>query len=215
MTTVKAIIFDLDGTLVDTLNDLTDANNYALEQLGFPGHSPQEYKLLVGAGSRELARKALPPDRVDLTDTLLEMILDRYKDHCLDKTKPYPGIRELLAELDSRDIRLAVLSNKPDALTKHIAIDIFGSDCFEIITGHLDGTPTKPDPTSVLGILEQMKLSHTDVLYVGDSAVDMATAIAAQLRAVGVSWGFRDRQELQDAGADHIIDRAAELLDLL
>ena len=129
--------------------------------------------------------------------------------------KPYPGIRELLAELDSRDIRLAVLSNKPDALTKYIAVDIFGSECFEIITGHLDGTPTKPDPTSVLGILEQMKLSHADVLYVGDSAVDMATAVAAQLRAVGVSWGFRDRQELQDAGADHIIDRASELLDLL
>ena len=215
MTTVKAVIFDLDGTLVDTLDDLTDANNYALKQLGFPGHAPQEYRMLIGAGSRELARKALPPDRADLTDTLLEMILDRYKDHCLDKTLPYPGIRELLSELSRRNIRLAVLSNKPDYLTKHIAIDIFGSDCFEIVRGHLDGTPTKPDPTSVLGILEEMELSRADVLYVGDSGTDMATATAAQLASVGVSWGFRDRQELQDTGAGHIIDRADELLDLL
>ncbi len=96
---VTAIVFDLDGTLVDTLDDLTDANNYALEQLGFPSHTPEEYRMLIGSGSRELARKALPPDRADLTDTLLKMILDRYKDHCLDKTQAYGGIRELLAEL--------------------------------------------------------------------------------------------------------------------
>lgn len=212
---IKAVVFDLDGTLVDTLDDLTDANNYALKQLGLPGHSPEQYKMFIGTGSRELCRKALPSDRADLTDTLLEMILDRYKDHCLDKTQPYQGIRELLAELNRRNIRLAVLSNKPDSLTKQIAIDIFGSLCFEIIRGHLDGTPTKPDPTAVLGILEQMELSPADVLYVGDSGTDMATAAAAQLLSVGVTWGFRDRQELQDTGAGHIIDRAAELLDLL
>ena len=213
--TVKAIGVDLDGTLVNTLDDLTDANNYALKQLGLPGHTPEQYKTFIGSGSRELCRKALPRDRADLTDTLLKMVLDRYKDHCLDKTQPYRGIRELLAELGRRNVRLAVLSNKPDSLTKQIAIDIFGSERFEIIRGHLDGTPTKPDPTAVLGILEQMELSPVDVLYVGDSGTDMATAAAAQLPSVGVAWGFRDRQELEDTGAGHIIDRAAELLDLL
>jgi phosphoglycolate phosphatase len=212
---VTAIVFDLDGTLVDTLDDLTDANNYALEQLGLPTHTPEEYRMFIGSGSRELCRKALPPNHVDLTDTLLEMILDRYKDHCLDKTVPYRGIRELLAELNRRNIRLAVLSNKPDSLTRHIAVEIFGTECFEIIRGHLDGTPTKPDPTSVLAILEEMKLSPNDVLYVGDSGTDMATAAAAQLASVGVTWGFRNRQELEDTGAGNIIDRAAELLDLL
>ena len=209
------MFFDLDGTLVDTLDDLTDANNYALAQLGFPGYSPEQYKIFIGSGSRELCRKALPPDRANLTDTLLKIILDRYKDHCLDKTKAYGGIRELLAELNRRNIRLAVLSNKPDSLTRHIAIEIFGSECFEIIRGHLDGTPTKPDPTSVLAILEEMQLSPADVLYVGDSGTDMATAAAAQLASVGVTWGFRDRQELENTGAGHIIDQAAELLDLI
>ena len=171
--------------------------------------------MFIGGGSRELCRKALPDDRADLIDTVLEMTLDRYKDHCLDKTVPYRGIRELLAELNRRDIRMAVLSNKPDSLTKHIAIEIFGAECFEIIRGHLDGTPSKPDPTSVLGILEEMKLSGDDVLYVGDSGTDMATAEAAKLPSVGVTWGFRDRQELEDTGAGHIIDQATELLDLL
>lgn len=215
MTTVKAIIFDLDGTLVNTLEDLTDASNYALGQLGLPGHRPEEYKIFIGTGSRELCRRALPEDRADLTDTLLEMNLAYYKDHCLIKTKPYGGIRELLAELSRRDIRMAVLSNKPDSLTKQIATGIFGSECFEIIRGHLDGTPTKPDPTSVLGILEEMGLSRAEVLYVGDSGTDMATAATAGLRSVGVTWGFRDRQELEETGAEHIIDQAAELLDLL
>ena len=212
---VKAIIFDLDGTLADTLDDLADANNYALEQLHLPGHTPEEYKMIIGTGSRELSRKALPPDRTDLTDKLLEMSLNRYNDHYLDKTAAYPGINELLDELTRRDIRLAVLSNKPDSFTKRIVQGLFGPDRFEIIRGQLDGTPTKPDPAAVLAILEQMKLSPADALYLGDSATDMATAAAAQLRSVGVSWGFRDRSELQSAGAAHIIDRAAELLDLL
>jgi len=215
MTVVKAIIFDLDGTLADTLDDLTDAYNHGLKELHLPGHTKEQYKMMVGTGSADLCRKALPPDRTDLIDKLLEMSLNRYNDHYLDKTVAYPGIAELLDELTRRNIRLSVLSNKPDSFTNKIVREMFGSERFEIIRGQLDGTPTKPDPTVVLAILEQMELSCTDVLYVGDSAIDMATADAAQLRSVGVSWGFRDRQELQRAGAGHIIDQPAQLLDLL
>ena len=215
MSTVKAVIFDLDGTLADTLEDLTDAYNYGLKELGLGEHNKEQYKMMVGSGSRELCRKALPPDRPDLIDKLLELSLSRYNDHYLDKTAAYPGIAELLDELTRCNIRLAVLSNKPDSFTNKIVAEMFGPERFEIIRGQLDGTPTKPDPTAVLAILEQMQLSCADVLYVGDSATDMATAAAAQLPSVGVTWGFRDRQELQDTGAGHIIDRAAELLDLL
>ncbi len=215
MTTVKAVIFDLDGTLADTLDDLTDAYNYGLKELHLPGHTKEQYKMMVGTGSRELSRKALPPDRTDLIDKLLELSLSRYNDHYLDKTAAYPGITELLDQLTQRNIRLAVLSNKPDSFTRRIVQELFGPERFEIIRGHRDGTPTKPDPTVVLAILEQMELSCADVLYVGDSATDMATAAAANLPSVGVTWGFRDRQELQTAGAGHIIDQPAQLLDLL
>ena len=215
MTAIKAIVFDLDGTLADTLEDLTDAYNYGLEELDLPGHTKEQYKMMVGTGSRELCRKALPQDRSDLIDKLLELALNRYNDHYLDKTVAYPGITELLDELTRRNIRLAVLSNKPDSFTRQIAQEMFGPERFEIIRGQCDGTAPKPDPAGVLAILERMKLSTADVLYVGDSATDMATAAAAQLRSVGVSWGFRDRQELQAAGARHIIDKPAQLLDLL
>ena len=215
MTVVKALIFDLDGTLADTLEDLTDAYNYGLKELGLPGHNKEQYKMMVGSGSRELCRKALPPGRTDLIDKLLELSLSRYNNHYLDKTAAYPGMAELLDDLTHRNIRLAVLSNKPDSFTNKIVRGMFGSERFEIIRGQRDGTPCKPDPTVVFAILEQMELSPADVLYVGDSATDMATAAAAQLRSVGVSWGFRDRQELQSAGAGHIIDQPAQLLDLL
>ena len=215
MTTVKAIIFDLDGTLADTLDDLTDAYNHGLKELQLPGHTPEQYRMMVGTGSADLCRKALPPGRSDLIDKLLELSLSRYSDHYLDKTAAYLGITELLDELTRRNIRLAVLSNKPDSFTNKIVGEMFGPERFEIIRGQLDGIPPKPDPAAVVGILEQMELSPADVLYVGDSAIDMATAAAAQLRSVGVSWGFRDRQELQSAGAGHIIDQPAQLLPLL
>ncbi len=215
MTTVKAIIFDLDGTLADTLDDLTDAYNHGLKELHLPGHTAEQYRRMVGSGSADLCRSALPPDRTDLIDKLLELGLSRYSDHYLDKTTAYPGITELLDELTSRNIRLAVLSNKPDSFTNKIASEMFGQKRFEIITGQLDGTPPKPDPAAVLGILERMKLSPSDILYVGDSAIDMATAAAARLRSVGVSWGFGDRTELSAAGANYIIDKPNELLKLL
>ena len=212
---VKAIIFDLDGTLLDTLEDLADSINYCLQVLSVPVHKTEDYKMMIGTGSRELCRKALPPDRADLTDKLLEINLTRYAQHCFDKTKPYPGIFDLLEELNRRDLHLAVLSNKPDNFVKLMRQQLFGPDCFEVIMGQQDGLPTKPDPAGVLDILSQMKVAPDEALYVGDSGTDMTTALAAGTTAVGVTWGFRDRTELTAAGAHHIIDQPGQLLELL
>ena len=212
---VKAIIFDLDGTLADTLEDLADTMNYCLGALSLPVHETQDYKMMIGTGSRELCRKALPTERADLTDKLLAMNLQRYAEHYLDKTGPYPGIVELLDELHRRDLHLAVLSNKPNNLVKLMVRQIFGPNCFEIVMGQHDGLPTKPDPTGVLDILKQMQVAPDEALYVGDSGTDMQTATAAGMYPLGVSWGFGDRAELLAGGAKRIIDEPSELLELL
>ena len=212
---VKAIIFDLDGTLADTLQDLTDALNYGLKELLQPEHSPEDYRMMVGTGFRELCRKALPPDRMDLLDALMEKSENRYTEHYLDKTKPYPGIVQLLDELHRRGPSLAVLSNKPDSFTRQMTRQMFGPNCFKLILGEQQGVPRKPDPAGVLLILRPLKVSPANSLYVGDSGTDMQTATAAGMHPVGVSWGFRDRSELLAGGAKHIIDEPAELLELL
>jgi len=212
---VKAIIFDLDGTLVDSLEDLVDSINYCLGVLGMPLHKTEDYQMMIGTGSRELCRKALPPEHADLTDKLLEMNLVRYAQHCFDKTKPYPGIVEALDELACRNLRLAVLSNKPDSFVKLMSRQLFGPDCFEVIMGQQDGLPTKPDPAGVLDILGQMQVAPDEAIYVGDSGTDMQTATAAEMCPVGVSWGFRDHAELLAGGAKHIINNPSELLELL
>ena len=212
---IRAIMFDLDGTLADTLDDLTDAYNHGLEQLKLPGHRPEDFKMMVGTGSLDLCRKALPPDRADLAEKLLQISLAYYSEHYLDKTRPYPGITELLDELTRRGIRLAVLSNKPDSFVTRMSKEMFGPDRFDLIAGQQDGVPLKPDPAAVLSILQQLKLPPAEAIYVGDSGIDMATASAANITSIGVTWGFRDRKDLLDAGANHIIDRAQDLLDLL
>ncbi len=211
----EAVIFDLDGTLADTLDDLTDAYNYGLDILNQPRQTPEDFRLMIGTGSLDLCRLALPPDRDDLAEELLRLSLAYYIDHQLDNTVPYPGVTELLDQLAQRGIRQAVLSNKPQSYVKEICRGLFGPDPFELIVGQIDGVPLKPDPTAVLAIVKKMKADPAAILYVGDSGTDMATAVNAKLTAVGVTWGFRDRPELQATGADHIIDHPRELLALL
>ena len=171
--------------------------------------------MMVGTGSLDLCRKALPPDHADLAEELLKLSLEYYSEHYLDKTRPYPGIIQLLDELHRRGIRMAVLSNKPDHFVKSTARQLFGPNRFELVVGQLDGVPLKPDPAPVLAILQQMNATPAQTVYVGDSGIDMTTACTANLLAVGVTWGFRDRQELLETGAAHIIDQPQELLDLL
>lgn len=211
------VIFDLDGTLLKTIDDLAVATNYALKELGFPTHGLWVYPRMVGNGVGKLIERALPDDA--RTEKNLREALAAFKsyygEHCCDATVPYPGIPELLEELTARGVSLAVTSNKyQEAVTKIIA-HYFPDANFKAILGNTEGMPRKPDPSIVFKALSMCPTPKSDVLYVGDSGVDMETARRACVESVGVSWGFRPILELKEAYADHIISTPAQILDLL
>lgn len=211
------VIFDLDGTLLKTIDDLAVATNYALKELGFPTHGLWVYPQMVGNGVGKLIERALPDDA--RTEKNLREALAAFKayygEHCCDATVPYPGIPELLEELTARGVNLAVTSNKyQEAVTKIIA-HYFPDANFKAILGNTEGMPRKPDPSIVFKALSMCPTPKSDVLYVGDSGVDMETARRACVESVGVSWGFRPILELKEAYADHIISTPAQILDLL
>jgi phosphoglycolate phosphatase len=218
----KCIIFDLDGTLANTLGDIAAAMNHALAARGFGALNLERYAELVGNGLRNLAREALPPPaRDDATvDAAYRDALDYYREHPADHTKLYPGVAELVAELQGRTdrrsrIKTAVLSNKPDPLTHLVIGKLFPSQSFDLVFGERQAFKRKPDPASTWDIITELDSSPRETLFVGDSEVDLATAQAAECSFLGVAWGFRGRQALQAAGADRIIDRPGELLELL
>ncbi len=212
----KAVIFDLDGTLLNTIDDLATSTNYALERNGYPTHELSVYPYYVGNGVAKLLERALPeqartPENVAL---LRRDFVAYYDRHNTDLTRPYPGIPELLATLRQREIVLAVASNKYHEATLRL-IDHYFPGMFRIVMGQREGVPPKPDPTVVYDILSATGISKNDTLYVGDSGVDMATAANSGLHSVGVTWGFRPKSELQQFGAMYMIDSPAELLGLL
>ncbi|MGA9525292.1 MAG: HAD family hydrolase [Myxococcaceae bacterium] len=209
-----AVIFDLDGTLADTLEDLSDAMNASLRDLGQPVHSVAMYRKMVGAGVANLARSALPPDREDLLEQALAGFRSHYSAHIADTSRPYPGIPELLDALTGRGLKRAILSNKVDAMTKRIGELCFGRWTFDVIYGERSGVPRKPDPTSALEIAALLKVAPGRTVFVGDTAIDMKTAANAGMYGVGVRWGFRS-EELEPAGAKAIISSPLELLSVL
>ncbi len=209
-----AVIFDLDGTLADTLEDIADAMNASLRDLGQPVHSVAMYRKMVGAGVTDLARSALPPDRQDLLEQTLAGFRNHYSAHLADSSRPYPGIPELLDALTARGLKLAILSNKFDAMTKRIGELCFGRWSFDVIFGERTGVPRKPDPGSALEIASLLKVSPERVAFIGDTAIDMKTAANAGMYGVGVRWGFRS-EELEPAGAKAIISSPLELLSVL
>jgi phosphoglycolate phosphatase len=218
----KCIIFDLDGTLADTLGDIAAAMNHALEARGFGALSLGSYAQIVGNGLRNLAREALPPSARDAetVDAAYRDALDYYREHPADHTKLYPGIAELIAELQGRAdrrsrIKTAVLSNKSDPLTQMVIGRLFPPQCFDLVFGDRQAFPRKPDPASTWDIITELDASPRETLFVGDSEIDLATARAAECNFLGVAWGFRGRQALEAAGADRIIDHPGELLELL
>ncbi|MBO5540037.1 MAG: HAD family hydrolase [Muribaculaceae bacterium] len=213
----KLVIFDLDGTLLNTIEDLGHAANYALEKNGFPTHTIASYPFFVGNGVRRLITRVLPEDFRDAgtIDNLLKDFRQYYDEHCCDCTKPYPGIPELLRDLRDQDIRLAVASNKYDAAVQKIISHYFGDIDFIAVQGQVEGVNVKPDPSIVFGILSQAHIAKRDVLYVGDSGVDMETARRACIHSVGVTWGFRPEKELVEYYADTIIHQPAAILDLI
>jgi phosphoglycolate phosphatase len=209
-----AFIFDLDGTLADTLADLARAMNAALETFALPGYPSDAYRTMVGEGMRALAARAAPalatdPRELDRLVTAWRAI---YADHLLDATRPYPGVDAMLDQLATRGAGLAVLSNKPDAETRRIVDGLFAGR-FQEVSGHREGTPRKPDPTSALAIAARLGLAPASIAFVGDTSIDIATARAAGMLAIGVGWGFRP-DELVEAGAALVIEEPAELLEL-
>ncbi len=211
----RAVLFDLDGTLADTLEDLAIAANHALTQLGRPTFPTRRYRYLVGQGLRSLLTEALGPDHRDLIEPGMELFRDYYGRHSLDHTGPYPGIPELLDDLTRRRLKMAVLSNKPDSATQEMVAKVFSRWEFDAVVGQRDGGPLKPDPAAALQIADALAIRPSEWLYVGDTRVDMLTAGSAGMFPVGVLWGFREEQELRESGAKAIIARPMELLEVL
>lgn len=213
----ELVIFDLDGTLLDTIGDLAAACNVVLERRGLPQHTYEQYCHFVGNGIMRLVERALPEElrTPEYVARVRADFVEYYTAHIDLLTKPYDGIEELVGELVRRGVRMAVASNKFQAGTEKLIRRFFPSVAFDAVFGQRAGVPLKPDPAIVEEILTLTGTARERVLYVGDSGVDMETAAAAGVRSAGVTWGFRDRAELETAGARHIVDRPAELLELL
>ena len=213
----KLIIFDLDGTLLDTIGDLAVACNAMLARRGLPEHTYADYCRFVGNGILRLVERALPEElrTPDYVAAARADFIDYYTAHIDRCTKPYAGIPELLDALMQRGIRLAVASNKYQQGTEKLIGRFFPEIRFDAVLGQRPDVPMKPDPTVVEEILAVTGIARSETLYVGDSGVDMQTAAAAGVRSVGVTWGFRSREELQAAGAGTLIDRPEALLHCL
>jgi len=208
----NGIIFDLDGTLLNTLDDLADSFNYALAQYQYPQHPLAAYRYFIGDGAQTAVERSLPPEaRNEKTVRLvLSAFTEHYAKNYKNKSQPYPGIPALLESLKSRDIRMAVLSNKPHDFTVQCVQDYF-DNYFIRVQGVESRFDKKPAPQSTLHILEQFKLPAEQALFVGDTKTDIHTAKNAGLKSAGVAWGFRGRVELEQAGADFIIEHPQKL----
>lgn len=213
----KLVVFDLDGTLLDTIADLAAATNHALEQNGFLTHSPDKYPFFVGNGIDKLFERALPEGEKTEENIrrIRQAFIPYYDEHNADRTAPYPGIPQLLAALQEKGCLLAVASNKYQQATEKLIGRYFPGIRFVAVFGQRKGVPVKPDPSVVNEILQLTGIARPDALYVGDSGVDMQTAANSGVDSIGVSWGFRPRHELEAGGAGRIVDRAGEILSFV
>lgn len=214
---IKLVIFDLDGTLVNSIYDLADSVNFVLKENGYKTHDTDKYYYFVGNGTRKLCERAIPEDRRNDAeiDRIHELFLKRYAKNYLNKTVLYDGIKETVNTLIKNGVKCAVASNKTDSFTKRIIEYFFGKDTFCCVLGKRDGFLTKPDPRIVYEILEKSNTDKQNAIFVGDSNVDIKTARNSGIRSVGCLWGFRTYEELDEAGADYIIDEPACLLKIL
>ncbi|MHC4754242.1 MAG: HAD family hydrolase [Planctomycetota bacterium] len=216
-TKFNAILFDLDGTLLDTLADLANSMNTALEKLGFPCHPIDAYRYFVGDGVEQLVKRVLPKDRLDqetLNTCLAEYRL-QYSQRWSECTKPYPRIPELLTEIEKRSIPKAILSNKPHEFTLLTVEKLLPNWTFDIVQGVSDTVIQKPDPAGALNIAEKLNIHPHSFIYLGDTNTDMQTAVAAGMYPIGVLWGFRDADELLKNGAKKLITTPLEILPFL
>ena len=213
----SAVLFDLDGTLLDTLEDIADAANAVLVSQGMPTYSAAAYKLFVGEGVKRLMEKALPADRrsAEAITRCASLFADEYGRRWNAKSRPYDGILPLLNSLREKHLPLAVLSNKPQAFTQQCVDHYFLARTFVCVLGQRDGIPPKPDPAGAIEIANRLSLPPEKIAYLGDSSIDMQTAVRAGMHPIGAAWGFRSREELLAHGAATVIERPAELVAIL
>jgi phosphoglycolate phosphatase len=213
---MKAVIFDLDGTLVDSLADIAGSLNHALAELGQPTRTLEEVRTLVGYGAAELVKGALPPARrEDLYEETLARYRARYRSHLVVHTRPFEGIDEVLEALEARAIPKAVLTNKPHGPSVELVGRLLGRFRFDVVLGQQEGVPHKPDPTGALSIARTLGVSPSECVLVGDGDTDVTTARRAGMVAVGCLWGLRTREELLEAGAQELVAHPRELLGVL
>lgn len=214
----KAVVFDLDGTLTDTIASIKISADKAVGKYGFGPFSEDQYKYFVGDGAATLIERCLEAGG-DKEQKYFEGAFQEYQkvfeEYCMYKVEPYAGIRELLAALQQKQVKLTVLSNKPHARTVEVIHTIFGENCFDVVRGQMDGVPKKPSPEGVFKILEELSLNPEDILYLGDTGTDMKTGKSSGAFTIGALWGFRQKEELIENGADAIIENPLQLLDYL
>ncbi len=213
---IKAVVFDLDGTLLDTIPDIAGSLNRALASCGLPVHPVRVCESFVGGGIREAVRKAAPEHTpAEVLDRVLAAYLADYPDHCTDTTRCYPGVPQMLAGLEAAGLLLGVLSNKTEGPTRHIIETLLPGVPFRCVFGRVDGRPLKPDPAAAAPVLEALALSPSEIAYAGDSGTDMQFARAAGMLAAAAPWGYRSREELVAMGAELVADSPEGLLALL
>lgn len=215
---MKLFVFDIDGTLLNTVSDIGGACNVMLERHGFPAHPLPDYKKMVGNGFKKLVMRSLPQDRQFEANELAALVkeaMDWYETHMMEKTEPYEGIPQALAALKAAGAQLAVLSNKPDVMCAPLVRHYFPEIAFLDVRGQRPDTPLKPDPTALLEIMKEAGVDKSQCAYAGDSDVDMILARNAGVAGLGASWGFRGVAELEAAGPTRILWKPADLLEYI
>lgn len=212
---IRGVIFDLDGTLLDTLEDLADAANATLARFGFPVHATDAYRYFVGEGLTTLIERILPAENRSQQEiaACMDTFLQVYGQSWDLRSRPYAGVMEMLQQLRLAGLKLGVLSNKPHAFTQLCVQRFFGADAFDFVYGQREGVPKKPDPTGAREIAALMQLDPQQILYVGDSGTDMLTGNGAGMFTMGVLWGFRERRELEENKAGKIISHPMEIVN--
>lgn len=207
----RAVLFDLDGTLTNTLEDIAFAMNRALRLHGLPEHPVDAYRYMVGDGAKVLAQRAVG-ERAELAGEVQRTYQSYYQEHNLERTRPYEGVPELLEALQTQGVKLCVFSNKPHADTCRVVAHFFPQISFAVVRGQVEGVPVKPDPAGALAVAEEAGVAPEDFLYLGDTNVDMRCALRAGMHPVGVTWGFRTAEELRAAGAERLLNHPLELM---
>lgn len=214
----KACIFDLDGTLTDTLESLTYSVNATLRELGLAQITDEQCKSFVGSGARKLIERSLKAagdSNLEHMEEAMEVYGRIFKENCTYHVAPYEGIEEMLEKLKQAGVKLAVLSNKPHLQTRDVVAAFFKSGTFTCVQGQQEGVPRKPDPTAVIQLADELGVTREECLYIGDSDVDMQTGAAAGVTTIGVTWGFRSREVLEENGATYIVNKAKEIISIV